>query len=495
MSTTRDVTSMTAYPLRIYPMQPGELTEEQIAVIFAMTSRRPEPFDEIRQVVTTEKAADFHERWVLNYGHASVAEHAIIHMAVENVSRLACDTLEDNRLASYTEKSSRYQVFARGYYHVPAELDSDPTLRARYVETCDALFAHYETLVDGLQAHLRTVREQRPAERESAYALRLRREATDTARFVLPTATLTNVGVTMNARVLEHAITKLLSADLAEERALGEQLKKHGRDVTPTLIKYAEENAYLATTRKRQREAAHAHGSTTPGSREAASRHVQSTGPSRSGDAAESQGAALMHTDPDAERKVAAAFLYRFAGQPYAEVWRRAQAMSPAELEQTLDAALSGLGPHDVPVRELESAYLTFEFVFDYGAYREFKRHRMQTYIPQPATTALGYVTPPLVRDAGLDAPFVRAMEASDAGVRALAGSGHADGAVLAQYLVTHAHKRRVIATMNVRECYHLFKVRTQASAHFSLVQVMTQAVDLARQAHPLLFKHLRLRE
>ena len=79
-----------------------------------MTSRNPQPFDEIARMVSEERAADFHERWVLNYGHASVAEHAVLHMAVENISRLACDSLEDNRLASYTEKSSRYQVLEQG---------------------------------------------------------------------------------------------------------------------------------------------------------------------------------------------------------------------------------------------------------------------------------------------------------------------------------------------------------------------------------------------
>ena len=89
---------------RIYPLDPRELTEEELAVVFAMTSRRPEPFDETQRLVTTEKAANFHERWVLGYGHASVAEHAVLHLAVENISRLACDALEDNRLASFTEK-------------------------------------------------------------------------------------------------------------------------------------------------------------------------------------------------------------------------------------------------------------------------------------------------------------------------------------------------------------------------------------------------------
>ena len=111
---------------RIYPLAPQEMTEEELAVIFAMTSRRPEAFSEIRDLVTAEKAADFHERWVLGYGHASVAEHAVIHMAVENISRLACDTLEDNRLASYTEKSSRFQILDKDSFYVPRELKSSP---------------------------------------------------------------------------------------------------------------------------------------------------------------------------------------------------------------------------------------------------------------------------------------------------------------------------------------------------------------------------------
>ena len=108
---------------RVYPLDPRKLTEEQLAVAFAMTSRRPEPFDEIAEQVSEEKAASFHERWVLGYGHASVAEHAILHMAVENISRLAADTLEDNRLASYTEKSSRYQLIDSGDYYVPSEFN------------------------------------------------------------------------------------------------------------------------------------------------------------------------------------------------------------------------------------------------------------------------------------------------------------------------------------------------------------------------------------
>ena len=463
MSTT------TGYPLRVYPMDPKELTEEQIAVIFAMTSRRPEPFNEIQRLVTEEKASDFHERWVLNYGHSSVAEHAVIHMAVENVSRLTCDTLEDNRLASYTEKSSRYQVFTPDYYHVPAELDGNDALRETFTATCRRLFDLYGQAVEGLIAHLRTERPQRDDERDTTYALRLRREATDTTRFILPAATLTNVGVTMNARSLEHAIRKLLSAELAEERALGAHLKDQGRQITPTLIKYAERNDYLVGTAQQQREAAAPFQSVTPSP----------------GDAT------LVHYDPEAEEKVATAFLYHASHRPYHEIWEHVRGLSSEERGRIIDRALEHLGPHDSPVREMEAAYCTFEFVLDYGAYREFKRHRMQTYFPQPATTALGHVTPPLFDQPGLRELFEEALEVAEAGVEAVAR----EQPQVAQYLVTHAHKRRVVATMNLRECYHLFKLRTQPTAHFSLVAVMLQALEQVQAVHPALFRHLRLRD
>ena len=85
---------------RIYPLDGTDLTPEQMAVVFAMTSRSPDPFDEIAARVSEESAADFHEKWVLDYGHASVAEHAVSHLAIENISRVAADQLENNRLAS-----------------------------------------------------------------------------------------------------------------------------------------------------------------------------------------------------------------------------------------------------------------------------------------------------------------------------------------------------------------------------------------------------------
>ncbi len=466
---------------RVYPLDAHELTEEQIAVAFAMTSRRPEPFDEIAEQVSQEKAADFHERWVLGYGHASVAEHAVVHLAVENVSRLACDALEDNRLASYTEKSSRYQVIDRGFYHVPEELDDRPALKQEFVEACETLFTAYTRLIDDCLVYLKSVYSQRQGERDGVYNLRLRRIATDHCRAVLPAATLTNVGVTANARTLEHAVSKLLSGKLMEENQLGLEVREQGRQITPTLIKYAEKNDYLSRNAERRQELAAHLGLEATGAASTQAHEREDVRPQ----------VRLVHWDPQAEEKIAAALLYGGSHLDYEQVWRQVQDMGPDARQEIIDEALKGLGPHDAPVRELEVVDYTFEYLMDYGAYREFKRHRIQSYFPQLLTVAHGYRVPSVVAEAGLTEEFEEVVAAAE---RAFWNVNQVLP-VVAQYLVTHAHNRRVLSKLNLRECYHLFKLRTSEMAHFSIREPVKEALRLASEKHPQLFRHLQLRD
>ena len=453
---------------RIYPLSPRDLTEEQIAVTFAMTSRNPEPFAEIARRVSAERAADFNERWVVGYGHSSVAEHAVVHLAVENISRLACDGLEDNRLASYTEKSSRYQVIDANSFHIPQELDAHPARRAEYIAACRGLFDAYRQLLDGVTAYLRRgALRQGSRDGDEADALRARRRATDACRAVLPAATLTNVGVTANARTLEHAIAKLMSAELMEERSIGAELREQGRRITPTLIKYADHNPYLAERRRSSGDYA---------------------GNNSAGD--ERATATLVDYDRDAAGKLAAALLFRHGGS-YADARAKVGAMTESARLAVIDAAARNIGPHDAAPREFELVGYTFEFVFDYGALREFRRHRMQTYLSPPLTVANGYDMPPLIGDAGLDGIFAEAMERAEAaymGIRKVSPAA-------AQYLVTHAHRQRILSRLNLRECYHLFKLRGSRQAHESIRGPVVEAMRLAVEAQPGLFRRLRLRD
>ena len=164
--------------------------------------------------------------------------------------------------------------------------------------------------------------------------------------------------------------------------------------------------------------------------------------------------------------------------------------MTEMQRLKLIDGAVRDIGPHDAAPREFELAGYTFEFVFDYGALREFRRHRMQTYLGQPLTVANGCDTPPLVKESGLTGVFEPAVSQSERLYSALADEHPA----LAQYAVTHAHRQRVLSRMNLRECYHLFKLRSSREAHRSIREPILEAMRLAVEAQPQLFRRLPLR-
>ena len=460
---------------RIYNLD-RHLTEEQMAVVFAMTSRSPQAFDETAQQVTKEKAADFHEKWVVGYGHSSVAEHAVLHLAVENISRLACDTLEDNRLASYTEKSSRYQVFTQGSYHIPREIKNDPDITSEFQATCNYLFDLYTEMVKTCVQHLQAtpVHERQDGETNRTYTSRLTRIATDSCRSLLPAATLTNVGMTANARTMEHAITKLLSSNLTEEKELGQELLDQGLKRTPTLIKYAQPSRYLTNKR-------------------AVMTHLSKHGlpePTPLEPGAVTAGAKLIEFDPNAAEKLTAALMYTDWPGPYEELEKAVQGMETSGQYLVIEEALNNLGEHEAPAREFEAVSYLIEFTLDYGAYREFKRHRMQTVITHLPSPDLGYTIPPLIEEAGLLVKFQEAMDLVQRTHQLI--KRHSPSA--APYILTHAHHRRLITRVNLRECYHMLKLRTSPQAHAAIRGPMNQALSELRKVHPVFFDYPPLR-
>lgn len=449
----------------VYLLDPKTLSPETIAVTFAKTSRSPDSFREIAAELSDEKSAEFHEKWVVGYGHASVAEHAVLHIAVENISRLAVETLESNRLASYTEKSTRYQKWEPDSYFVPPELDGHP-LRTRYVETCRLLLQTYHDSLPAVAEVVKAENPRKPDESDAAWDRRLRSRYVDVCRFLLPAASLANVGVTINARALEHAIRKMLSHPLREVQALGMDIKKVAQAHVPTLVKYAEANPYMMQTCDWLAEMAS---------------KIQPI------EAAPTDWCRLVDCDRTAENNLLAAALYRFSGADYAQCLATVQQSSPADRERIADALLGQLDRFDIPLRETEFLTYTFDLILDQGAYFEFKRHRMMTQTPQPLSTCLGYAVPRRIVLAGLEAPYRAAMDAADAAYRELASwNPH-----VAAYLVPNGYRRRVLASFNYRTARHFVNLRAASNAHFSLRRVAQRIADEIRAATPLVGKYL----
>ena len=456
-----------AYPREIYLLQPRRLSPETIAVTFAKTSRSPLSFREIAEGLTDETSAKFHEKWVVGYGHASVAEHAVLHIAFENVSRLAIECIESNRLASYTEKSTRYQKWDAKSYFVPDEVLGTPH-EETYRHVCDALFTVYGESLDPVRAAAKEKFPRGKDEDPERYESRIRSKYVDVCRFLLPSAALANVGMTANARVLEHAIRKMLSHPLDEVRQIGEEVKQAAQLETPTLVKYAERVPYLEKIALELEAAAQ----DLPSRIEAGRTH-------------------LLAYEAGAESRVLAAALFAHGDSSYEQAQDMVDAMSPPERARLARTLLAGMGDFDTPPRELEHSAYTFETVLDQGAYFELKRHRMMTQTAQELSVHLGYAVPRLINEAGFDTQYHKAMQAAREAYQQLAEwDPH-----VAAYLVPNGFNRRVLLTMNLREAYHLCELRSAANAHFSMRRLALQVAEQIREVHPLLAGFMRLPE
>ncbi|MEM4272302.1 MAG: FAD-dependent thymidylate synthase [Candidatus Bilamarchaeaceae archaeon] len=436
------------YSIKGYP-------EETVSASFAKTSRSPEPFDKILSEMNEESARKFHETWVIKFGHGSVAEHASVHIAAENVSRLSIECIESNRLAAYTEKSTRYQKLDREHVHYPSELKGTKYEKI-YAGAIESLFSSYESLLSLLMEYYKSQNPRKPDEPEKKYEASIRLMALDSARFLLPNATLANVGITMNARTLQRALVKMLSSPLSEVREIGAEIGKAAQEALPTLGGMPQPSQYIANSHQIIPEA------------------------ERRKTSSFKKKVELVSCEKDALEKIIAAFVYRHSGISFHDAYAQALKMGPAEKRAFISKALQGLSK-EPPLREFEHAYYTFDLVMDQGAFCEFKRHRMLTLSPQEPTVHLGYTIPEDVKKAGAEKLFTEAMEESAHAFKEI----EKEFPFVSGYISTNAHNRRCLATMNLRELNHFIRLRSTPWAHFTIREVAKGMLAEIQKAHP----------
>jgi len=453
---------MPAEDRRVYVLSSREYTEETIAVAFAKTSRSPESFRVNADELSEESASQFHEKWVVGYGHSSVAEHAVLHLAIENASRLSMEYIEGNRFASYTEKSTRYQKWDTNAYYTPKEIIGTQFEENFHLITQN-LFREYLRALPILKAEIEREFPRKEDETEQAYDNRIRSRYVDHARFLLPASSLANVGVTINGRALEYALKKWLSSPLAEIREIGSEIKSVAMSETPTLIKYAEPQEFMIQSQRNLRALTNGQ----PWSKENRSPCV------------------LVSAESDSEDQIIAAILYRHGAMSFEQALRVVKTKAIAE--EVLQKAFQGIGKFDVPARELEHSRITFDLVMDQGAYAEFKRHRVMSQTPQGLTCSHGYATPILFENAGILDDYEQAMNSAGLFWNELS----AWNPDVAQYVVPNGYNRGVLASMNLREAFTFCQLRSARNAHFSIRRIAQMMAVEIKRVYPTIGKYL----
>ncbi|MFH1440187.1 MAG: FAD-dependent thymidylate synthase [Candidatus Woesearchaeota archaeon] len=496
------------------------LPEEVVAVLFAYVSRSPNSFkrnliqllksgdlavnmDEVRDMygeaasmaAAKEKAKRFHEKWVVGYGHGSVAEHASIKFACDRISIVATKILEDNRLGSYTEKSTRYQVFDRNVFYWDPKLMSSE-FQGEIREVIHLLFDTYEKFLPIVTEHIKKKVPKDPNINERAYENSIKAKICDVIRYLLPAGTLTAMGFTFNARTAEHAIRKLLSHPSAEAQQLGKRFMEEGSKICPTLLQFAKYNPFIADTNRAMYELADT----------IIKKDIQTT---LSGDKSKSEAVSVVpvktiYAEEDAEDKVVAAMLYEHSQLGYNEIFAEVKSLLYEQKEKIFDEYLKRRGEFDWPMRALEYANFKMEIVCDYGAFRDIQRHRKCSQTNPLFTTHLGFDIPDEIVEIGnvemknadgslshldIKEEYIRVMEKAKALFEKLEKKYPYE----AQYIIPLAFRKRVMFSWNLRELEHFIRLRSSVQGHVSYIKIARLCWDEVNKKYPLFAKYIRL--
>jgi len=441
-----------------------DLTPETISAAYARISRSPKQINELREISREEvdKARQSNRNIVFEMGHSSVAEHAVFNIDVIDVSRLLVEEIEKFRLCSFTEKSQRYVLFNKDFV-LPEEI-KQANLTDLFIETIQMQNDYYHALYEKLRPYI--FDKHKTLARNPANKSLLEGWAKEDARYAISMATQTQLGMTINARNLELMLRRLAALPLAEANEYGQKLFAVTKDIAPSLIRYTQATDYDKLTRNNLRRDAVAflkkHPSAADGYKKLPA--VQ-----------------LAFVSPDADNKVAAALLFSSSNVNYSSCLNKTNQMTQREKKGLFKTAFEHLQAHDAVLRELENVDLQCELIVSASCFAQLKRHRMSTMIAQDYNPQLGVTVPPSIKAIGQLKDFMDIMRRTQIAYDQIKKKTP----LAAEYVLTNAHRKRVLMKFNARELYHLARMRADAHAQWDIHDLTEKILQKAKKAMP----------
>lgn len=473
--------------MALAPMPP-----EKSAYALARYSRSPDSIENSITWVHGHSSEKFWEQFYFDYGHASIADLGHVVVCFEEISELAAIRLEDEPLWDGQAKSSRYQNFASSRWYVPGQIRGSET-EAVYEGILRSLSEVYRLLHDPLIAHL-SERDPRPESMKPAdYQRTIAARAFDATRYLLPLAAKTNVGQVVSIRTLEKQITRLLSSQLPELRAIGEDLKEACR--RPPVNIWGELNGQTAGLNEPLAPTLARHAKASPYQESVyadLSRHakdvLRGTGLDQPDRWGEVESVELI--DPhDPLDEVVTTLLYRVTQAPYRTLLSVVKEWSDKQKQDTIEVATRQRGPYDELIKEFRCGYsFNFDILMDIGAWRDMHRHRRCQQVQQNFTTVHGYDVPPPLVDAGLDQEYRQAMDAVRRDIELLRKKDQE----ASLYAIPFGFKVRCLFKMDYAEAEYIARLRSGVKGHWSYRTVAWQMKQKLAARYPALGERIQ---
>ncbi len=314
-----------------------EFNPEDTAMMQALYSRSAESVVVHADKVKQSGSGKFMEKFYVGYGHASIADCGSTTIFIEGVSMLVAKAVQDWPLYSGQETSSRYIDMSK-------QAIVDPVGTKESKKILDAWMNFYTESQGAVAAHLRVKyprlaggQAKKPDEEEAVYERAIKARVFDILRGFLPAGVTTQLSWHTNLRQAWDKLALLRHSPLPEVRAAAEAIHKQLQEKYRSSFShklYDEQEAYWKYLGAKQTYFL-------------SKKYV--------GDFA-------------ATTKIKPAEL-----KPYADILKR------RPMKTNLPHFLSELGP------------LTFDFLLDFGSFRDIHRHRHGVCRMPLLTTRYGF--------------------------------------------------------------------------------------------------------
>lgn len=307
-----------------------EFSPEDNAMMQALYSRSPQSVVEHAKKVRATGSGKFMERFYVGYGHASIADCGSTTIFIENISILGDKAIQDWPLYSGQETSTRYIDMSK-------QRLIDPLNTAVSKEILKKWMNFYVDSQPLLENFLTARHPRRPSEEENVYRKAVKARAFDILRGFLPAGVATQLSWHTNLRQAWDKLCLMIHHPLPEARETAEKI--------------------LAILRKK-----YAHS--------------------------------FSHRPAEEQeiyrRKIAADYFYYRPPKPVVDFAFQTSIL-PAELGRYKNIIKKRPPKTGLPHFLAELGIVRFDFILDFGSFRDIQRHRNGACRMPLLTTKLGF--------------------------------------------------------------------------------------------------------
>jgi thymidylate synthase ThyX len=418
------------------------------ATVLAKYSRSPLSAAEIVNTLTEEEADKFQDKWLIGWGHSSVAELATVPICFEGVSIVASKFIESYQRPGYSEKSTRYQKFSADSFITPP---GAPATMKAFVRR---LYEAYDRIYPSVVRHCAELMGKDPNDPKVLEDKTVKARAFDNVRYLLPAGTGTNLGVVGFGRDFRYFVRDALGHSNPEIRMLGDMVRDAVGDICPPFVKGIEPDSFELPIR----------------SLGSLPKEFNISDPSWC------VTIYRPHLLPDwSTPGITQKAFETVVSERYGMSW------------SAFCKHMESRGNRSVP-KIFRSARIQFDVIMDYGAFRDLQRHRRCEQYPEPLTMNYGYVVPNDIIGTEMESEYRTAMES----VQSYEDESVVHDRDLSQYVIPLGYLHRTIFDMDLEELYYVVELRTRPQGHISYRRVAYKMYELASTMYPQLMKWCR---